>query len=204
MRPSPPGWLLNAYNDRFAVSPDLHDWARETFIDDGARLENLDHIHLRLANVGFLWTNACNARQGRSIVGTAEPGLPSAIGRWPRARAVQQVAEWFGLVPDFIVTLSAPYAEQVGDAEFCSLVEHELYHCAQARDVFGAPKFRKNGKPVFEMRGHDVEEFVGIVRRYGVGAAAGDTLALVEAARSAPEIAASTIAGVCGTCLAKA
>nr|WP_271894430.1 putative metallopeptidase [Phyllobacterium sp. IY22] len=47
-------------------------------------------------------------------------------------------------------------------------MEHELYHAGQDRDSFGAPKFRKStGLPVFILRGHDIEEFIGVVRRYG-------------------------------------
>ncbi|WFU46213.1 putative metallopeptidase [Sinorhizobium terangae] len=45
-----------------------------------------------------------------------------------------------------------------------ALVEHELYHAAQETDASGAPKFsRSTGRPVFVIRGQDVEEFVGVV-----------------------------------------
>jgi len=49
------------------------------------------------------------------------------------------------------------------------------------RDAFGAPKFKKStGLPSFTLRGHDVEEFVGVVRRYG--AAAAGVQAMIDAA----------------------
>jgi hypothetical protein len=77
----------------------------------------------------------------------------------------QQMHEWFGRIPKFIITLAADYCEQCNDLEFCALVEHELYHIAQATDDYGAPKFNKEtGMPVLKLRGHDVEEFVGVVR----------------------------------------
>jgi hypothetical protein len=83
----------------------------------------------------------------------------------------QQMHEWFGRIPKYIITLAADYCEQCNDLEFCALVEHELYHIAQATDDFGAPKFNKEtGQPVLKLRGHDVEEFVGVVRRYGASA----------------------------------
>ncbi|WP_267902481.1 putative metallopeptidase [Sinorhizobium meliloti] len=41
--------------------------------------------------------------------------------------------------------------------------------------------------PVFTVRGHDVEEFVGVVRRYGADAAG--VRAIVDAANRPPEIA---------------
>lgn len=200
-RPAPPLEMLEAPDVEFEPAPDLAEWALETFIAEDALLLNKDHAHLRYASIGFLWTNVVNTRQMLRIVGQAEPGARRGMGAWAKSRAELQLREWFGSVPDFLITLDAVYAERSGDAEFCSLVEHELYHCGQARDDFGAPKFTKYGRPVFAMRGHDVEEFVGIVRRYGVGAAAGETLALVEAAQRAPQIAAADIRSVCATCL---
>lgn len=121
------------------------------------------------------------------------------MGRWAKARAEQQVREWFGFIPDFILTFSAPYATHASDAEFCALVEHELYHCGQERDEWDAPKFRKSGLPAFTMRGHDVEEFVGVVRRYGADASG--VRDLVEAASHEPLIARASIAQACGTCM---
>lgn len=48
------------------------------------------------------------------------------------------------------------------------------------------------------MRGHDVEEFVGVVRRYGARAAG--VQAMVDAASAGPQIAAVKIAQAYGTC----
>ena len=200
IRPRPPAELLDIAGAAFAPAAELSTWAFETFIDEGASLENEEHAHLRFADIGFLWTSIGNHRHGRAIVGQCELGSPRAMGRWAKGRLEHQLWEWFGSVPDFVITLFAPYAVTVGDAEFCALVEHELLHAGQERDEFGAPKFRKDGRPAFAMRGHDVEEFVSIVRRYGVGAAAGDTLALVEAARRGPTIAAASVSQACGTC----
>ena len=201
-RPHPPADMLDPLAfGMFAAGEELMRWTHETFINPDGRLANADHLHLEQARIGMLWTNEPNGRHGKAIVGQAEPGTPMAMGKWAKARLTSQLVGWFGTVPDFVITLYADYAAGCGDAEFCALVEHELYHCGQERDAFGAPKFRKaTGKPAFAMRGHDVEEFVGVVRRYGVGAGAGETLALVEAAQRAPEIAAASIAMSCGTC----
>lgn len=173
----------------------------ETFIEAGAPLYNDDHRHLNSASLGALWTNVSNSRAGRRIVGQCEMGLPPA-GKWTRARFERQLLDWFREVPDFVLTFDAGYATECSDAEFMALVEHELYHAGQERDEFGAPKFRKSGLPAFAMRGHDVEEFVGIVRRYGADAAhVGD---LVDAASKKPEIANVSIAQACGTCRLRA
>jgi hypothetical protein len=44
------------------------------------------------------------------------------------------------------------------------------------------------------------EEFVGVVRRYGVGAAAPGVRELVEAAQREPEVEAAEVSLACGTC----
>jgi len=113
----------------------------------------------------------------------------------------QQMYEWFGHIPDFIITLAADYCAQCSDLEFCALVEHELYHIAQETDEFGAPKFyRDSGLPKLKLRGHDVEEFVGVVRRYG---ASHDVQQLVDVANRPAEVAQLDIARACGTCMLK-
>lgn len=201
-RPRPPQSLLDVEDlqVRFVPAPELLRWFRSVFIEEGGPLHNPEHEHLQQATIGALWTRVPNARHGNTIVGTAELGEPRAMGKWPKARATQQIEEWFGEVPDFIMTIFAEYAETCDDIEFCALIEHELMHMGQERDEFGALKFRQNGRPAFAMRGHDVEEFVSIVARYGAGAGAGATAALVQAANRGPTIGATSIARACGTC----
>lgn len=135
------------------------------------------------------------------VIGTAEPGAPQgAMGKWGREKALLQITQWFGKVPDFLITIDAAWWLQASDAETCALIEHELYHCAQATDEFGAPKFnRETGKPSFTMRGHDVEQFIGVVRRYGADASG--VRELIEAAVAGPTVAAADISQCCGTCL---
>lgn len=199
-RPQPPEELLQSYAPAFIPAPEVERWAWDSFIEDEAPLFNEEHAHLANARIGFVWTNVGNARGGHRIVGQCELMPPMGMGKWQKARAEAQVQAWFGVLPAFLITLDAYYAAQADDAEFCSLVEHELLHAGQERDPFGAPKFRKSGQPVFAIRGHDVEEFVSIVARYGVGAAAGATRALVEAANSPPLVATAQISQACGTC----
>lgn len=202
-RPRPPRDLVElTYLEGFKPAPDLTAWIVQTFIDEEGPIHNPDHLHLSYATIGVLWTSVENYRQGRRIIGQAELGAPRAMGKYAQARAELQVKGWFGSIPDFILTFNASAAESMSDEEFCALVEHELYHCAQDRDAFGAPKFRRSGAPVFAMRGHDVEEFVGVVRRYGPDATS--VQALIEAAAQAPEVARASIAHACGTCAARA
>lgn len=199
MRPFPTNSLLIAIGDVFEPSEHLRDWIFATFINEGGRLENPDHAHLVDARIGVLWTNCDNARAMRTVVGQAEIMPPMAMGKWQRARAVQQITEWFDEMPDFLLTFHAAASDAMDDASFCALVEHELYHCAQNRDAYGMPKFKDDGSPSFGIRGHDVEQFVGVVARYGADAA--DVREMVAAANRGPSVGLATIAGACGTCL---
>lgn len=202
IRPAPPAAIFDDQASlSFIPAPEIVEWARVTFIDEGATLENPEHAHLQHAAIGALWTNVANTKRGRRVIGMAEPGAPQgAMGKWSRARAEFQVIQWFGQVPDFIITLDAQWWAEASDAEACALIEHELYHCAQDRDEFGALRFnRQTGRPVFAMRGHDIEEFVGVVRRYG--AVGTGVQALVNAANNCPQVADATIHQACGTCL---
>lgn len=199
-KPMPPLDLVDGLAALFVADDDLAEWAIGTFIADDGLLSNEDHAHLAVARIGFLWTNVENSRKGRSVIGTAELGTPQGtMGKWGRARVVQQIVGWFGVLPDFIITIEATWWVKASDAECCALIEHELYHCAQDKDEFGSPKFnQQTGRPVFGMRGHDVEQFIGVVRRYGAGASG--VREMVEAANAGPEIAAADIARCCGTC----
>ena len=203
-RPRPPEFLLDPENwtHHYEPAKDMADWVRSQIIEEGP-LHNEEHVHLLHADVAFLWAAERYVKQGRQILGQTEEVL-FRVGRWQRGRQEQQLAEWFGRVPSWLITLDAEYCANCSDAEFCALVEHELYHIGQEKDVFGAPAFTKDGLPKLFLRGHDVEEFVGVVRRYGIGDSNGMLAKLVSAANCTPEVARVDIAKACGTCLARA
>ena len=201
-RPKPPREIFEDIQGLFRPAPDVVDWMFDHIIRPSGKLHNPDHHHLLDASIGVLWTSCANTRQGRVVLGQAE--MPAfRCGAWQKGRQEQQMREWFGIIPDFVITLDAYYCDGVDDVSFCALVEHELYHCAQALDEFGVPKFSKDtGLPKFAIKGHDVEEFVGVVRRYGVTS---ESVAdLIIAASKAPEVAKIDIARACGTCMLKA
>lgn len=202
IRPLPPIEFVEEFAPYIKLIPatGVHEWVIEQIISDDGVLHNPDHSHLLEADIAFLWAATAFTKQGRTVLGQAEEVMMRA-GGWQKARMEQQMYEWFGHKPDFIITLAGDFCSQCSDLEFCALVEHELYHIAQGTDEFGAPKFyRDSGLPKLCMRGHDVEEFTGVVRRYGASA---DVQELIDAAAHPAEVANIDIARACGTCLMK-
>jgi len=197
----PPDTLveLSDFGIRLTPAPDVWEWITEQILSDNGSIHNPDHAHLLDAPIRILWASSCFEKQDRTVLGQAESVMFRA-GGWQKARQEQQMIDWFGEVPDFLITLAADYCAQCTDAEFCALVEHELYHIAQKLDQYGAPKFKQDGSPSLTLRGHDVEEFVGVVRRYG---ASEDVQQMIDAAAQPPEVAKINIARACGTCLLK-
>ncbi|WP_426160158.1 putative metallopeptidase [Pseudomonas sp. TSRC2-2] len=203
-RPMPPESLLELselsnFGIRLIPAPEVWEWLQTEILADTGSIHNEDHAHLIDADVRVMWASAVFTKKGRTVVGQAEQ-VAFRAGGWQKARMEQQMLDWFGDVPAYIITLAADYCAQCSDADFCALVEHELYHIAQATDQYGAPKFTQEGLPKLEMRGHDVEEFVGVVRRYG---ASPQVQELVDAANNPAEVGKLNISRACGTCLLK-
>lgn len=205
-QPMPPA-RLGTWEGRtqilFLPAPEVKEWILATFVEEGGALHNPDHKHLLQADFEVLWAAGGFERQGRVVVGTAEQ-VNFRAGGWQKERQEQQMREWFGAVPKFLVTLDGSYAREASDTEFCALVEHEMYHIGQQTDVGGAPAFDRYGFPKLAIRGHDVEEFVGVVARYGTGHPEGKLAQLVQAANAGPTASPLRISQACGTCLLRA
>lgn len=199
-RPHGPDSVEPDVPTRFEPDPAFERWIRETYIDAAGVLSNPAHAHLVDASVGVLWTNCVNVSKQRHVLATAE--IHQTMGSaWKKGRADQQLRDWFDADVDFVLTFYAPGMYELDNRSFCAVVEHELYHCAQAVDQYGAPKFdRATGRPIYAIRGHDVEEFTGVVERYGPTSA--DVRRMVAAAHARPKIADAPIDIACGTCAA--
>lgn len=205
-QPMPPAALGEWHGNwpmSFLPAPEVKAWIVATFLEEGGPLHNPDHRHLVHADFEVLWAARGFARQGRIILGTTEQVMFRA-GGWQKERQEFQMEQWFGHVPRFLITLDGAYAREASDAEFCALVEHELYHIGHKPDDFGAPAFDREGNPKLYLRGHDVEEFVGVVARYGMGDPDGKLAQMVAAANAGPTAKPLRIAQACGTCLLKA
>ena len=195
-RPYPPKNL-----PAFLPAPEIFNWVQATLFNKSSKLYNEDHEHLHqleMPKLSFLWANGGFKRQGKYILGQCEKVMFNS-GGWKKERQEMQMCDWFGDVPDFLITLDARFCSECSDVEFCALVEHELYHIAQAKDAFGCPAFnRDTGEPKLAIQSHDVEEFFGVVRRYG--ASQSDIKKLVDLASKQPEVGLADIAHACGTC----
>lgn len=127
----------------FLPAPELLAWVESMILGKDGALHNPDHAHLLDADLAFLWAPAAFEKAGRMVLGQAEQVMFRA-GGWQKARQEQQMVDWFGRVPAFLITLAADYCAVCSDAEFCALVEHELYHVGQAKDPFAGR--RSTGK----------------------------------------------------------
>ena len=211
LRPMPPAGLgQHSFPDgtfppRFMAATEVQEWVREFILTPGAALHNPDHKHLAEADWAICWAGCRAYRdQGtRRILGTAEK-LQFQPHKWTSCRAEDAMLGIFGRAPEFLVTLCAEYCATCSDVEFCALLEHELYHIGHVGAAVGEPEFDREGKPKIALRGHDVEEFVGVVSRYGVGRADGALARLAAAARDKPTVSALNVSAACGLCMMRA
>jgi hypothetical protein len=201
IRPMPPAAVLKLadFGIRLTPAPEVWEWLQAEILSSTGSIHNEDHAHLLDADIRIMWASSAFTKKGRTVLGQAEE-VAFRAGGWQKARMEQQMRDWFDDVPAYIITLAADYCAECSDEDFCALVEHELYHIGQANDKYGNPKFTQEGLPKLEMRGHDVEEFVGVVRRYG---ASPDVQELVDAANKPAEVGKLNISRACGTCLLK-
>ena len=203
VRPYPPKFIFELDIPDFLPAPELWAWIKAVFLNEDSGVFNPDHIHLDSfywPQIAVMWANGGFTKQGRFVVGQAEKVMINA-GGWKKARQEEQFIQWFGDIPDYLITIDARFAEAANDMAFCALIEHELYHIAHKLDEWGAPQYnRETGLPKLKIRGHDVEEFTGVVRRYG---ASPDVQEMVAAAKQRPEVSRADIHHACGTCFMK-
>lgn len=197
-RPLPSEDLSNRNCPVDLCSPanDVWEWMRQTFILPGSPLYNPQHWHLRTALVGVVWTNVEKSVNGVRRVG--EASLPKVQGgKWVQVRVETQYREWFGRVPEYLITLDSLWCSRATDRQFCHVCDHELLHCAIKYNQMGEPLTTDEGQPIGCLKGHDVEEFNLMVELYGA-IGGGDSAGLVRAASRRPKWTDADIAAACG------
>lgn len=188
----------NEWHIAFRASLDWSAWIKETFCDPESEMFNEDHHHLAEADIGVLFAFMSNQKKGKRVIGRAQMGEVRGNDEWARALSAEQRYRWFGMIPDFIMTLDATWMDSASNLERCALIEHELFHMAHAVDRFKMPMFQASGKPKWAIAPHDIEEFAGVVRRYGTYS--DELKELIHAASQPSEFDAVQIDGLCGTC----
>ncbi|HBJ4217804.1 TPA: hypothetical protein LCN40_003566 [Acinetobacter baumannii] len=206
IRPFPPTDFIDQAEEEEAIrltpAPDLKKWVVANYLTIGGPLHNPDHIaeliHDNEEFLAFAWaSSACMAKK-RMVLGQCEKVMFNQ-GGWKKARQEQQMRDWFGYVPVYLITIDASYCDQATDRDFCALIEHELYHIGVERDEDGDPLISEmTGLPKHYLAGHDVEEFVGVVKRWGADES---VKRLIEVAKQAPFVSDVNISKCCGTCL---
>lgn len=125
-----------------------------------------EHQHLvdNEIDVDWLMRNFEKVKGGRIVLGSVhEPtcqGSMAPVFEWMLERLL-------GKLPRFLVILDAEYWAAATDLQREILIFHELAHIRQKVDRYGAPRFDKDGLPVYGLKNHDVEEFTSTVARYG-------------------------------------
>jgi hypothetical protein len=118
------------------------------------RAEN--HFDTAEAKIALAWRKGTKPNADGKLV----------LGRCVKATDLQRELIDF----DFVIVLNKEFWE---DPEFdrekkLALLDHELCHAARAVDADGNAMVDTKQRPVWRVRGHDVEEFEEIVTRHGV------------------------------------
>lgn len=208
IRPFPPQELMDKADEEEAIrlepAPDLMNWVFTNFLTIGGPLYNPEHDHIaELLHdneefLAFAWASSACVAKKRMVLGQCEKVMFNQ-GGWKKARQEQQMRDWFGYVPVYLITIDASYCDQATDRDFCALIEHELYHIGVERDEDGEALYSEmTGLPKHYLAGHDVEEFIGVTKRWGADES---VKRLVEVAKQAPFVSDVNISKCCGTCL---
>lgn len=146
------------------------------------RLPELLHLHENEVPFGWLMRNDTKHKGNKIELGSVHEVATMFQGGF-KDLGLQLLLGMLGDLPKFLVVLDAQFWEQASARDREALVFHELMHVQQAIDRYGAPKFDRDGLPVFKVVGHDIEAFNAEVVRYG--AWRGDIGAFIAAARDA-------------------
>ena len=153
-----------AAGDTFTLPPDGEHEPKEIAGRLVGDLEEFRDLRHGDAVILFLMRTDPKVKAQRAILGemclSRFQGTLAPLASWLLAKVC-------GEVPDFIMLLDAQWWEQAPPIAREALVYHELLHATIKRDREGEPRFTDEGLPVWDLVGHDVEEFDAVVRRYG-------------------------------------
>ena len=143
-----------------------------------------EHEHLADNYVSFGWLMRVEPKDkgGKRELGSVHQVKSMFQGAF-KDLGLQLLQGMLGYLPEFLVVLDAGAWADMTDNDRAALVWHELAHVKQQIDRFGAPKFDRNGMPVYGICEHDVAAFRSEVKRFGLWSE--DLRAFVAVARDA-------------------
>ena len=130
------------------------------------RLPELVHLHDHEVSFGWLMRNESKHKGNKVELGSVHDVTTMFQGGF-KDLGLQLLEGMLGYLPAFLVVLDWHFWQQASATERDALVHHELLHVQQAIDKFGAPRFDRDGLPVFKCVGHDIEAFRAEVARFG-------------------------------------
>ena len=130
--------------------------------------------HLEECRIGYLLTDEEIKMQGKVKAGFVT--MPTAQGQnrklyeWSLTQAFDFVDPNYDepVAPDAIMVIAAEAWEEYSPEQRTMLVFHELEHIAHATTREGEERYsEEDGRPVYSIVGHDVEEFVSVAETFG-------------------------------------
>lgn len=142
------------------------------------------HQHLGDNDVEFGWLMRADPKDkgGKRELGSVHAVKTMAQGGF-KDLFLQLLERMLGTLPEFLIVIDAEFWAEATDTQREALVWHELAHVRQALDRYGAPRFDRDGLPVFAIFEHDITAFNSEVERYGAWTA--DIAGFINAARAA-------------------
>lgn len=162
--PRPPADLMT-----FKAAPEIYQWLHAGILNIKHDNFNEDHLHIidyAFDEIAFMWAACGYETKGRRVIGQCEQ-VAFMAGGWKRERQEDWFKTVLGCIPKYLLTFDAQYCGECTDNQLAALIEHEIYHISHKTDAYGLPAFGKDGRAKLAVVAHDVEEFHGVVKRYG-------------------------------------
>lgn len=139
----------------FAKAPEVESIAQQLI------RECPDHQHLVEARILYLFRYGTWSKGGDTVLGKAQrlTGLSGYLAKQMLLRAVDVSGEDAAF--DFVIMINGDRWEYLSPGHRAALVDHQLCHCIKTGDD-------DEGRPIWAIANHDVEEFASVVRRHGI------------------------------------
>lgn len=142
------------------------------------------HQHLGDNDVQFGWLMRMDEKRkgGKVELGSVHAVKTMAQGGF-KDLFLQLLERMLGALPEFVVVINAAWWDQATDEQRRALVWHELAHVKQATDRYDAPRFDRDGLPVWAIVEHDITAFQSELAEFG--AWTDDIASFLNAAKAA-------------------